>query len=126
MNRLRIASIALLVLAACGGGGGGATTTVAGGVTTTASTEYVLIEIDDLSFPAETVIPAGKSVAFQNHMLVLHQVVMETHDGAPVDDIDPVQLAGDAIHEIPLEPGTWTYFCSLHPEQMTGTLTVEG
>ena len=70
-------------------------------------------------------IPAGKSVAWQNQMLVLHQVVMETHDGAAVDDIDPIPLTGDAVHELQLEPGTWTYFCSLHP-QMTGSLTVEG
>ena len=117
-------TISLIVLAACGGGGSEATTTSAG-TGTTQATDYVLIKITDLSFPAETVVPAGKSVAWQNQMLVLHQVVMETHDGAPVDDIEPIQLTGDAVHELELEPGTWTYFCSLH-SQMTGSLTVEG
>ena len=38
---------------------------------------------------------------------------MDTHDGAPVDDIDPIPLTGDAIHELPLEPGT---FVLVEPE----------
>ncbi len=122
MRKLLI--IGLVTLAACGGGGSEATSTTAA-TGTTVATDYVLIRITALEFPAETVIPAGKSVAWQNQMLVLHQVVMETHDGAPVDDIDPIPLTGDGVHELELEPGTWTYFCSLHP-QMTGSLTVEG
>jgi plastocyanin len=116
--------VTLVALAACGGGGSESSSTTAA-TGTTAATDYVLIQITALEFPAETVIPAGKSVAWQNQMLVLHQIVMESHDGAPVDDIDPIPLTGDAIHELALEPGTWTYFCSLHP-QMTGSLTVEG
>jgi plastocyanin len=120
----KLLTISLIALAACGGGGSDATTTTAG-TGTTVATDYVLIQITDLSFPEETVVPAGKSVAWQNQMLVLHQVVMETHDGAPVEGIDPIQLTGDAVHELALEPGTWTYFCSLH-SQMTGTLVVEG
>ncbi len=122
MRKLLI--IGLVALVACGGGGSEASSTTAA-TGTTAATNYVLIQITALEFPPETVIPAGKAVAWQNQMLVLHQVVIDTHDGAAVDDIDPIPLTGDAVRELELEPGTWTYFCSLHP-QMTGSLTVEG
>lgn len=123
MRKLLI--VTLVAVAACGGGGSDSPSTTAATGTTAAPTDYVLIQITALEFPAETVIPAGKNVAWQNQMLVLHQVVIESHDGAPVDDIEPIQLTGNAVRELELEPGTWTYFCSLHP-QMTGSLTVEG
>jgi plastocyanin len=111
-----------LLLAACGGGSEATTTTAATG--TTAPSDQVLITVDSLSFPAEVTIPAGKSVAWENAMLVIHQIVFDTHDGQPAD-LDPMNLNGGATVEITLEPGTWAYFCGLH-SQMTGTLVVEG
>jgi plastocyanin len=126
-NRLRKLTLVLtaiaVLLAACGGGGSDATTTTAG-TGTTAPSDQVLITVDSLSFPAETTVPAGKSVAWENSMLVNHQIVFDTHDGQPAD-IDPMNLNGGAIVEITLEPGTWEYFCGFH-SQMTGTLVVEG
>ncbi|MEX1124672.1 MAG: cupredoxin domain-containing protein [Acidimicrobiia bacterium] len=124
MRRLTPALLALVTLiAACGGGGSAQTTTTA--VTgTTAPTDYVLISVDSLSFPAETTIPAGKSVAWENEMLVNHQIVFDTHDGQPAG-IDPLTLTGGQTVEIALEPGAWEYFCGFHA-QMTGTLVVEG
>jgi plastocyanin len=86
--------------------------------------DYVLITVDSLSFPAETTVQAGKAVAWENEMLVNHQVVFDTHDGQPAA-VDPLDLTGGRIVEVTLEPGTWAYFCSLHA-QMTGTLIVEG
>jgi plastocyanin len=124
LRKLTPALLALAILiAACGGGGSGATTTVAG-PGTTAPTDNVLIRVNSLSFPAEVTIPAGKSVAWKNDMLVNHQIVFDTHDGQPAG-IDPLDLTGGRIVEVTLEPGTWNYFCGLHA-QMTGTLIVEG
>ena len=48
---------------------------------------------------------------------------METFDGAPAD-VEPVRLGTDQEGEVSLEPGTWTYFCTIHPS-MTGSLIVE-
>ena len=125
MRRLTPALLAVAILiAACGGGGSDATTTVAGGPGTTAPTDNVLIRVNSLSFPAEVTIPAGKSVAWKNDMLVNHQIVFDTHDGQPAS-MDSFDLTGGQVVEVPLEPGTWTYFCGLHAE-MTGTLIVEG
>ncbi len=124
MRKLTPALLALAVLiAACGGGDSGETTTTAG-TGTTAPADQVLITVDSLSFPAETTVPAGKSVAWKNEMLVTHQIVFDTHDGQAAG-IDPLPLNGGATAEITLEPGTWAYFCGFHA-QMTGTLIVEG
>jgi plastocyanin len=112
-----------ILIAACGGGGSDATTTVAG-PGTAAPSDNVLIRVNSLSFPAEMTIPAGKSVAWKNEMLVNHQIVFDTHDGQPVS-MDDFDLTGGQVVEVPLEPGTWTYFCGFHA-QMTGTLIVEG
>ena len=123
MRKLTLTLTALaLTLAACGGGSEATTTTAATG--TTAPSDQVLITVDSLSFPAEVTIPAGKSVAWENAMLVNHQIVFDTHDGQPAG-LDPMNLNGGATVEITLEPGTWAYFCGLH-SQMTGTLVVEG
>lgn len=124
MRKLTPALLAIAVLvAACGGGDSGGTTTTAG-TGTTAPSDQVLITVDSLSFPAETTVPAGKSVAWKNGMLVNHQIVFDTHDGQPAD-VDPLLLNGGATVEVTLEPGSWAYFCGFHA-QMTGTLVVEG
>ncbi len=119
---LALAAVAIL-LAACGGGGSGATTT-ADVTGTTAPSDQVLITVDSLSFPAEVTVPAGKSVAWENAMLVNHQIVFDTHDGQPAG-MDPMDLMGGATVEVTLEAGTWAYHCGLHA-QMVGTLQVGG
>lgn len=124
MRKLTPAFLALAILVAACGGGGSSQTTATAGTGTTAPADHVLITVDSLSFPAEVTVPAGKAVAWENEMLVNHQVVFETHDGQPAD-IDPLDLTGGRTVEITLEPGTWTYFCGFH-SQMTGTLVVEG
>lgn len=122
MRKLTSALLPLAVLlAACGGS---SQTTTTAGAATTVPADHVLITVDNLSFPAETTVPAGKAVAWENEMLVNHQVVFETHDDQPAD-VDPIDLTGGRTVEVTLEPGTWAYFCSFHA-QMTGTLIVEG
>ena len=127
--------VVLALSAACGGDGAAETTqpTTPAEVTTTAPTEgeevtetdtSIVIAITGLSFPAEVAVPAGKGVTWVNDSSAPHEVQMDTLDGAPVD-VEPVRLGTDQEGELSLEPGTWTYFCTIHPA-MTGSLTVEG
>ena len=131
--------LAVLILlgltGACGGDGGSVTTQAANPaeVTTTQAPEgeavtetdsSIVITITGLSFPAEVAVPAGKGVTWVNDSSAPHEVQMETLDGAPVE-VEPVRLGTDQEGELSLEPGTWTYFCTIHPA-MTGSLTVEG
>ena len=127
--------LVLALTAACGGDGATVTTqpTTPAEVTITEASEgeavtetdtSIIITITGLSFPAEVAVPAGKGVTWVNDSSAPHEVQMETLDGAPVD-VEPVRLGPDQEGELPLEPGTWTYFCTIHPS-MTGSLTVEG
>jgi plastocyanin len=84
----------------------------------------VVITVTGLSFPEEVLVPAGKSVTWVNDSSAPHEVQIDTRDGAPVE-MEPVRLGMDQEGEVSLEPGTWAYFCTIHPS-MTGTLVVEG
>ena len=136
-RRLSIrAAGALMVLGLIGGCGGDdastATTTADAAPSTTAAADQnvtetdtsVVITITSLAFPAEVTVPAGKSVGWVNDSSAPHEVQMDTIDGAPAD-VEPVRLGTDQEGELSLEPGTWTYFCTIHPS-MTGSLIVEG
>ncbi|MGH8951038.1 MAG: cupredoxin domain-containing protein [Acidimicrobiia bacterium] len=127
--------LVLALTAACGGNGASVTTqaTTPAEVATTEAPEAeavtetdssIVITITGLSFPAEVAVPAGKGVTWINDSSAPHEVQMETLDGAPVD-VEPVRLGTDQEGELSLEPGTWTYFCTIHPA-MTGSLIVEG
>jgi plastocyanin len=135
-RRLSIrAAGALMVLGligACGGDGGStATTTASGSPSSTVTADEnvtenatsVVITITGLAFPAEVTVHAGKSVTWVNDSSAPHEVQMDTFDGAPAD-VEPVRLGTDQEGELSLEPGTWTYFCIIHPS-MTGSLVVE-
>jgi plastocyanin len=127
---------ALIVLGILGGcrGNGASTDTSAAPVApssaaaadqdVTETDTAVVITITGLSFPAEATVPSGKSVTWVNESSAPHEVQMETFDGAPADE-EPVRLGTDQEGGLTLEPGTWTYFCTIHPS-MTGTLVIEG
>ncbi|UJA20669.1 hypothetical protein HJD18_10920 [Thermoleophilia bacterium SCSIO 60948] len=71
---------------------------------------------------------AGKvEVVLENQSSMGHDVVIETEDGEEIGRTDVI--TGDtASFEADLEPGTYTYYCSVpgHREAgMEGTLTVE-
>ena len=126
---------ALMMLGLIGGCGGGDastdTTTASVSPSSAAAADQnvaetdtsVVITITGLAFPAEVNVPAGKSVKWVNGSSAPHEVKMETFDGAPAD-IEPVRLGTDQEGELSLDPGTWTYFCTIHPS-MTGSLVVE-
>jgi plastocyanin len=78
------------------------------------------VTIDNFSFNAKSMtIPAGTVVTWVNHDDVPHKVVSNDHTFAsPVLDTD-----GRFSHTF-TTPGTYAYFCSLHPV-MTGTVVVK-
>ncbi|MGH8870433.1 MAG: cupredoxin domain-containing protein [Acidimicrobiia bacterium] len=129
-----LALLAFIVLsAACGDDAGGDTTQTTPSQTETNTSDEanitetdtsVVITITGLSFPAEVTVPAGKTVTWVNDSSAPHEVQMDTLDGAPAD-VEPVRLGTDQEGELSLEPGTWAYFCAIHPS-MTGTLVVQG
>jgi plastocyanin len=121
------ATLLIAFLMACGGGDPastgslGAATTAAGDVTETDGS--VVITVTGLSFPAEVTVLSGKTVTWVNESSAPHEVRIDTHDGSPVD-MEPIQLGTDQEGMVTLEPGTWTYFCTIHPS-MIGALLVQ-
>ena len=125
--------VVLLLAAACGDDGSveptgsssvGSETATPDQANVAETDAAVVITVTGLSFPAEANVPTGKTVTWVNDSSAPHEVQMDTHDGAPVD-MEPVRLGADQEGELALDPGTWTYFCTIHPS-MTGSLVVEG
>lgn len=78
------------------------------------------ISIDNFSFNKATItVPAGTKVTWVNHDDMLHTVTDEgkTFKSDPLD-------SGDSYSHVFDKPGTYKYFCSLHPH-MTGTVVVQ-
>jgi len=78
------------------------------------------LEIEDFVFlPDDLIIAVDTDIRVHNHDLVVHDVV--ARDGS----WDTGNLASDANSEVVRfsEPGTYDYFCSIHPT-MTGTINV--
>jgi len=125
------ALLVICVMSACGGDAGSSVlsaeplrdTTVPSEDAVTETQTSVVITVTGLSFPAEVRVPSGKSVTWVNQSSAPHEVQMETFDGAPEYE-EPVRLGTDEEGGLTLEPGTWTYFCTIHPS-MTGSLVVE-
>ncbi len=113
-------------LSAGGGGGGGNASPAASadpnaqtGVVTAANVECTE---DALTAPADT--------AFNIHFVnedagIPHDVDIRSGDEVRVDN-EILEDAGEATYAIePLPAGQYEFFCSVHPQQMVGTLTVE-
>lgn len=124
---------AMLVLAACGDGSGTAgdpdPTTTAGA---TATAGEVDVEIVDFTFmPATFEIAAGDAVTWMNQDDFAHTVTAG-EPNEPTGAFDG-QLGESGSHESSGatftttfdEPGTYAYFCDLHPS-MTGEIVVTG
>jgi plastocyanin len=125
------ALLAIGLVSACGGEDGSTVlsaealqgTTIPSEDAVTENQTSVVITVTGIAFPAEVRVPSGKSVTWVNESSAPHEVQMDTFDGAPADE-EPVRLGTEEEGGITLEPGTWTYFCTIHPS-MTGTLVVE-
>lgn len=79
------------------------------------------VTIDNFVFtPKSVTVAAGTRVVFINHDDIPHTVV-----GAGATKFKSPPLDTDDKFSVTLDkPGTYTYFCSLHP-MMTGTIVVQ-
>jgi plastocyanin len=114
-SRHRLVVLALLpasaLLAACGGDEGEPPTAAA-------TPAEVLIE--DSRF--ELVVPAGTEVTFTNLDRATHTVTSSEGSAAEFDSGDLGE--GDEFRQRFAEPGTYDYFCEVHPT-MRSTVVVE-
>jgi plastocyanin len=79
-----------------------------------------VVSIDNFAFNKDTLtVPAGTKVTWTNHDDMLHTIVDETKSFKS----DPLD-SGDSFSHVFDKPGTYKYFCSLHPH-MTGTIIVQ-
>ncbi|MDR5828706.1 cupredoxin family copper-binding protein [Caballeronia sp. LP006] len=78
------------------------------------------ISIDNFAFSQPSVtVPVGTKVTWVNHDDMLHTVA----DEAKSFKSDPLD-SGQSYSHVFDKPGTYKYFCSLHPH-MTGTIVVQ-
>ena len=104
----------LLLLAACGGAGAGADASATPVATTT-----VDLPKSYRFEPAAIVVEAGATVSWTNHDNFSHTVLF-TGD-------EPLALApGESVTRLFATPGQYAYVCTLHPQNMKGTVLVTG
>lgn len=84
-----------------------------------AATTDAKVSIENFTFePAEITVPAGSTVAWVNHDDIPHTVTSseKLFKSPALDTDDGYTMTFD-------KPGTYPYFCGLHPH-MTGTVVV--
>lgn len=75
-----------------------------------------VVEISDLAFgPKELTIPRGTAVQWINHDDEPHTIVSSDN---PKVFRSPTLDTGDKFAFVFKEPGTYRYFCSVHPHMM--------
>lgn len=113
---------ATLALAACGGDDDATDATA---TTAAAADGDTTVVIDEGRFQTgEIVVASGSSVVFANEDMGAHTVA--TRDDQAIFFESEVLPSGTAYTTPALdEPGTYDYFCTLHPT-MQGTIIVEG
>jgi plastocyanin len=116
---MRYPRLVLLVLAlgllgaACGGDGGGGEDGGNGG-----TTSGTVTMVDNAFEPTDPAVASGDTLALENEGAATHTFTLE--DGS-IDET--VEAGAGASVTVSLDPGSYGFSCSLHPE-MTGTLTV--
>ena len=131
---LAIAALAALGLAACGGGDDDDGTTAAAPATTAPATggstaDFSTPPGSDLAYDQSDVSAKAGNVTidFDNRQAQQHDVKVEDSAGEELGGTDLVS-SGTATATVNLQPGTYTFFCSVagHREGgMEGTLTVK-
>jgi plastocyanin len=131
-----VAVVAALGLAACGGGDDNNETTAVTPATTTgggggggSTVDISTPSGSDLAFDQKDVSAKAGNVTinFDNKQALQHDVKVEDSSGQELGGTDLVS-SGTATGTVSLQPGTYTFFCSVpgHREAgMEGTLTVK-
>lgn len=141
---LRIALVALVVVAivialtACGSSGskssGTSPSTKAPSTTTTATASGDTVNLKLIAYkPAKLTVTAGSTVTWHQMDPGVHTVTSGTvsQDGGgvsmhPDGTFDSGQLATGKSFTFRFDkPGTYTYFCEIHPATMHGEITVK-
>lgn len=115
-TRLSMALAALLVMVLGGGG--------------SAFAASVSVSIGDNFYDPDTVtIGVGDTVNWTNNGQAPHTVTADdgSFDSSPdcPADIDACMQAGDTYGQTFSDPGTFSYFCKVHGQSMSGTVVVE-
>ena len=133
---MAVTAIAALGLAACGGGGDNDNSAASTPASTAAAGGGGASTVDistpsgsDLAFEQKDASAKSGSVTidFDNKQAVPHDVKVEDSSGQELGGTDLVS-SGTANATVDLQPGTYTFFCSVpgHREAgMEGTLTVK-
>lgn len=90
--------------------------------------EVSILGVEDPYYgPNEITVDVGETITFENTDSLLHTATsIESHEGDPIPDgiFDTGLLSSGQTGEVTIdEPGTYPYFCSVHPN-MRGTVTV--
>jgi plastocyanin len=89
---------------------------------TAAFADDAKVTIDNFTFtPAEITVPAGTKITWTNNDDIPHTVV---DADAPKTNKSPPLDTGESYSHVFDKPGTYHYFCSLHPH-MQGTVVVK-
>jgi plastocyanin len=118
-----VLSLLVLALSSCGGGGGGEETTAAAESVATAPDASLeraaTVEIIDFAYDPEPVrVQTGGKVIWKNMDSAPHTATAD--DGSfDTGTIEEGKLKSETFKE----PGTYTYFCEIHPT-MHGTVEV--
>lgn len=83
--------------------------------------QNVMVPISNFAFsPSSVSVRAGQTVTWVNQDSATHDV---TSTGGPAQFASGPLAQGQSFSQTFSAPGTYSYFCSIHP-QMTGTVTV--
>jgi plastocyanin len=124
---LLVVGVVALVATGCGDDDTGSTTTAPGAVITTvtagtteAPDDTTAVSISGFAFgPAALTVPVGTTVRWTNQDNVAHTATADDRSW------DGSVSSGGTFEFTFSSPGTFPYFCKIHPT-MTATVTVEG
>jgi len=110
-------AVSTLAFAACSGSGSG----TGGAGSTPVATSTVDLPPSYKFVPADITVAAGTTVTWTNHDNFTHSVQFKD-GGLPTDP--QLMKPGETATFTFKNAGTYHYQCSLHPQQMQGTVTV--
>jgi len=117
-GRVVAATVLVFGMAACGGDDNNSESRDTGNANAGAGATIVAANI---AFdPTELSVAAGETITLRNEDDVEHSFTIDD----PAVDAE-AEGGAEATADAPEEPGTYAFHCRYHPQQMTGTLTVE-